>query len=582
MPNSNTYLAITIGPIYATQLRARKPKELWLSSYLFSYLMRSLLEAMHKENWTVLSPHYAPLADADKYGAGLVTDRIFVQCQGTEYNDMTGLIDGIDNDVEGNERKDGIFDKLSKEWAKRIGADKEEVKVYFKQYLRLHYLEYPLPKVDPEASIAEQGKQLTAQKKAQAEIIATLNQYLDTLELHHLPVGEDRDFLTPFFKRINNSFLVRDAYGKNHPILKDQGRFPSVPEFAAKELLDQLEKVNQNAFQQLKYTHLLSSKPSAEVDQEENEDALYTQLKASFPDDFRAYHKYLALVKADGDNIGKTLAAIGEVDDNALTYLREFSKNLYSFGKESARLIHEYGGNPVLIGGDDLLFFTPLKYDQKSVFELVKELVQKFKTLVIDHLPKVVLDKLAKNQQTPSLSFGIHFAYYRYPLYEALKEVADLLDDAKEKLKRNAIAFALRKHSGQVIRSGFKADSNAFNEFIKILNTHTNGEAQPYFNSIAHKLSSIQVLLDGVATDQTRLDAFFTRQFNEPIHEQNQEFTEQLKDFIKHLFADAGQLPLYEKNQERGKGFSSPALEQLYACLRTIHFFNDKHDRDEE
>ena len=133
-----------------------------------------------------------------------------------------------------------------------------------------------------------------------------------------------------------------------------------------------------------------------------------------------------------------------------------------------------------------------------------------------------------------------------------------------------------------MIRSGFKADSNAFNEFIKILNTHTNGEAQPYFNSIAHKLSSIQVLLDGVATDQTRLDAFFTRQFNEPIHEQNQEFTEQLKDFIKHLFADAGQLPLYEKNQERGKGFSSPALEQLYACLRTIHFFNDKHDRDEE
>lgn len=573
MPKNSTFLAITIGPIYATQLRARKPKELWLSSYLFSYLMRSLLEQMSvkERNWTLLSPHYAALAATDKYGAGLVTDRIFVQCRGNEYDEMPKLIDDA-------------LKKFSDEWAKRIRKKAEEVQRYFKQYLRLHYLEYPLPLVDSSAEPEEQEKQANLQKKEKQQIVATLNQYLDTLELNYLPRGNDEDLLTPFFKRINNSFLVRDAYGATHPILTDQGRFPSVPEFAAKELLDRLGQDNKNAFQALKYKHLLSpTEPhSAEEDQNEDEEEMYKYLKKCYPNDFRAYHKYLALVKADGDNIGKTLAAIGEIDDDSFTHLRQFDEKLFAFGRESAKKIHEFGGNPVFIGGDDLLFFAPLKYGEQSVFELIKTLNQSFKTEVIDHLPEAVWSKLKEKGYNPSLSFGIHFAYYRYPLHEALKEVGELLDDAKDVFQRNAIVFALRKHSGQVIRSGFKANSAAYEVFIKLLNTHTNGETQPYFNSIAYKLNDIQILLDEVAADPIRLDAFFARQFNEPIHVQNQDFTEQLKGFIQALFAEAASIPAYSKNQNKGKEYTTPALEQLYACLRSIHFFNDKHDRNEE
>jgi len=32
------YLALTIGPIYKTLSNAKKPKELWSGSYVFSYI----------------------------------------------------------------------------------------------------------------------------------------------------------------------------------------------------------------------------------------------------------------------------------------------------------------------------------------------------------------------------------------------------------------------------------------------------------------------------------------------------------------------------------------------------------------
>jgi CRISPR-associated protein Cmr2 len=44
-----TYLAITIGPIYATIQQARRTRELWAASYVFSLLMRELLEVLKDE-----------------------------------------------------------------------------------------------------------------------------------------------------------------------------------------------------------------------------------------------------------------------------------------------------------------------------------------------------------------------------------------------------------------------------------------------------------------------------------------------------------------------------------------------------
>ena len=38
------YIGLTIGPIYDTIVKAKKIKEIWLASYVFSYLMKKIVE----------------------------------------------------------------------------------------------------------------------------------------------------------------------------------------------------------------------------------------------------------------------------------------------------------------------------------------------------------------------------------------------------------------------------------------------------------------------------------------------------------------------------------------------------------
>lgn len=76
------YLAINIGPISKTFSMARKPREFWVASYLFSYLMECILEDLSKmKSLTMISPFYCgnkkENKDSTKLGVGLYPDRSF-------------------------------------------------------------------------------------------------------------------------------------------------------------------------------------------------------------------------------------------------------------------------------------------------------------------------------------------------------------------------------------------------------------------------------------------------------------------------------------------------------------------------
>ena len=69
------YTAINIGPIVKTLDMARKPRELWAASYLFSYLMKCIVEAIPKDN--ILSPEM--VGDDAPKEVGLYPDRVFAR-----------------------------------------------------------------------------------------------------------------------------------------------------------------------------------------------------------------------------------------------------------------------------------------------------------------------------------------------------------------------------------------------------------------------------------------------------------------------------------------------------------------------
>jgi hypothetical protein len=71
------YLAISIGPVYPTISQARKTRELWAASFIFSLLMREILKQIKTDQ--ILIPnfdHQHP--DVKLHGAGLWPDRCVV------------------------------------------------------------------------------------------------------------------------------------------------------------------------------------------------------------------------------------------------------------------------------------------------------------------------------------------------------------------------------------------------------------------------------------------------------------------------------------------------------------------------
>lgn len=71
--NNGKYLGITIGPIIRTLSFARKPRELWSASYLFSFMMRTLIKQVEAQQLKILSPD----SKSTIVSVGLYPDRLY-------------------------------------------------------------------------------------------------------------------------------------------------------------------------------------------------------------------------------------------------------------------------------------------------------------------------------------------------------------------------------------------------------------------------------------------------------------------------------------------------------------------------
>lgn len=85
-----TYSAINIGPIIKTLSMARRPRELWAASYMFSHLMKCIIEELQKEKLNIISP--ATTAGMRK-DMGLLPDRVYVEGEVDEDKVKEALIE---------------------------------------------------------------------------------------------------------------------------------------------------------------------------------------------------------------------------------------------------------------------------------------------------------------------------------------------------------------------------------------------------------------------------------------------------------------------------------------------------------
>ena len=70
-----TYTAITIGPIIDTLNAARKTRELWGASYLFSYIIKQIVIELKTQSVSILLPEFDDNKNYENcIGSGLFPD----------------------------------------------------------------------------------------------------------------------------------------------------------------------------------------------------------------------------------------------------------------------------------------------------------------------------------------------------------------------------------------------------------------------------------------------------------------------------------------------------------------------------
>ncbi len=212
----HTYLAVTIGPIIKTLMKARSTREVWAASYLISYLMKQLVLSFRNSHTFI-----SPLAKENDLfepheGAGLFPDRlIFKRKNENDFAALTKRIDEVVGElVNGKEEQPGIIIDIKNQlkvdyyttpkgegrirtWD--IDGIDSAILMYFQQYLKIYALEIEL----------EEGQNVRKE----------IDHYLNILELQTpLPAPESVDYVAALLRGIYGrrsvgSLLLEDGFG---------------------------------------------------------------------------------------------------------------------------------------------------------------------------------------------------------------------------------------------------------------------------------------------------------------------------------------------------------------------------------
>lgn len=529
---TNTYTAITIGPIIDTLDATRKTRELWGGSYLFSYIIREIVLKLNKSD--VLLPYFEDETEWQNYhGAGLFPDKIIVKGEVNIIDTFYAVLDDLSKKIE-----DWLKEKRKAK--RKLKAD--EINTYLQKYLRFIQVHF---ECNDDENIIDKSTQLLDAKELQTKIIP-----IDEFVAKENP-------LFYFLYHVNESFLFDDGFNTYRPKeLTKRRRFPSLIEIALKEFETAATSDYEKIEKKVEEVHEKFADLNDEKGQKKDETDILEFAEDLFPNSIRQPHKYIAIIQADGDKIGKLVAKVG----NDPAQIQQFSKKLLEFSKKATDVAVSFGGSPVYMGGDDLFFFAPLIYNKENnkvtFFDLIDALDKEFQNIVCEYAKNEL--KLSNND-LPSMSFGVSLSFYKFPLYEAKKMAfSALFEDIKWSNKRNAIKLKFRKHSGQLIEMFIdKSKPDLWSNTLHFINTNLQEDAT-FLNSFTHKLHlQDKVLFEKLADNNQKLKAF--------VKNNNNENYKQHKPFFKSLIQFVHVIHNNHTNQTEMKNY-------LYSTLRFIHF----------
>ena len=551
------YTALTIGPIIKSLTLAHRTKELWAASFFFSFLMEEIIKnIVNKESIILPYPEKRDLIannniDPEKIKtAGIFPDRLILQSENGMFDDL----------------KDSVNEAI-KEAIKQFKINDYFIDI--KKYLNTHIVEFEY-KERPE-------KFNEKSKENEDNIIFQANDFLATCELQANYTAMDKSVFLKMLEKIDQSEKYKSIFGKGD-------HFPSIIEIATRGLEFEKDFLKNN----FKEEDDIIWNKIVDKGKEEKENNGINQIKdkklkeeaikkCKFYGKLKTSHKYIAIVQADGDNIRKIITDVAKSENKSDIFA--FQKALSKFSLQATEKIVEYDGTPVYVGGDDLLFFAPVANSEKHIFKLIKEIDHIFKTTVTSKYKDV--------KPKPSMSYGVSISYYKYPMHEALRSAQKLLfDKAKNTANKNAIAFKVLKHSGQIFEAVLSKPLQP--EFISMLD-EDNGLA---INSVIYNLEKHKTILKEVIGDKPKLHNFFTNFYNEEEHKKVEGFICKVEELLYKTNEKITEQDTMERNEktanneyikpesdtERTDRLFKKTKNQVYAQLRLIKFLNRKND----
>ena len=199
-----------------------------------------------------------------------------------------------------------------------------------------------------------------------------------------------------------------------------------------------------------------------------------------FREKLGSLNKYYALLKIDGDNIGKFLSGENLPQINKILHskyyqeIKEFIKDNFLIGNniyirrpltpsyhlslskamkffalyKAPDIIKKCNGKLIYSGGDDIFAILPVKTALEAASQINETFSKKF---------YITEDRYIFGLSGCTISGGIVFAHYKYPLSETIEQLNSAEKKAKEKFNRTG-AFILKyiDHGGRVSIGGTK------------------------------------------------------------------------------------------------------------------------------
>jgi len=160
---------------------------------------------------------------------------------------------------------------------------------------------------------------------------------------------------------------------------------------------------------------------------DDNINSLKKALKALY-DKFGQPFPYFAIIKADGDGMGKAIS-----DKKTAEEHRKFSRALAEFSNGVGDIVTEYKGVTVYAGGDDVFAFLPLD----NALECAREIRESF------------VKKMNPEKMNPlTLSVGMAIGHFMDPLEDLRRYAEEAERAAKNVQGKDALAIAVHARSG--------------------------------------------------------------------------------------------------------------------------------------